>query len=113
LSSGLVTFFFWTFETIAARHRFRHWEKYLDRLRLKRVNPQDEEKAVDKDEKREQEQKAAKPTPLLWEVALAMPVVVIYALARGYMVVEVFMSLRILPLGAYNTVDAGKLIPRW
>jgi hypothetical protein len=108
-----TTFFFWIFETIAARHRFGRWDKYLRWLRLKRVNPRDEEKVVDKDEKREQELRAAKPMPLLWEVVLVMPIVFIYALARGYMVVEVFMSLRILPLGAYNTVNVAALIPHW
>lgn len=108
-----TTFFFWIFETIAARHRFGRWDKYLHWLRLKRVKPQDEERVVNKDEKREQELKAAKPMPLLWEVVLVMPIVFIYALARGYMVVEAFMSLRVLPVGAYNTVNAATLIPHW
>jgi hypothetical protein len=37
-----VTVFFWVFETIAARHRFGRWDKYLTWLRLKTRPPQPE-----------------------------------------------------------------------
>ena len=112
-----TTFVFWTFETIVARHRFGRWDKYLVWLRLKRAAPLDEEKLADgakpedEEEKREREHRAAKPNPMLWEVLMFLPIVAGYVLARGYMIVEVFMSLRMLPLGAYNTVEWADFIP--
>jgi hypothetical protein len=108
-----TTILFWTFETIAARHRFGRWDRHLQWIGLKRAHVEDAGKDVDDEEKRDREQKAAKPTPLLWEVALIMPVIFTYALARTYMIVDIFLSMRVLPLGAYNTVNVASVIPHW
>ena len=47
------------------------------------------------------------------EVGLIFPVVILYAAARGYMVIEGFVSLRDLPLEAYKTVDITQTLPHW
>ena len=96
-----------------ARYRFGRWDKYLIWLRLKAPKTADEEKLEDEEERREREQRAAKPLPLLSEVLLILPIVFLYALARGYMMVEVFVSLRVLPLGAYDSVEVAEMIPHW
>ncbi|KAF2467372.1 uncharacterized protein BDR25DRAFT_235064 [Lindgomyces ingoldianus] len=108
-----VTVLFWAFETIAARHRFGRWDKYLIWLRFKKEAVRDIEGIETEEEKREREMKESRPMPLPWEVALILPLVIIYLLARFYMVVEVFLGLRILPLSVFNTVPYIDLIPHW
>jgi len=126
ISSSLftgVTVAFWIFETIAARHRYGRWDKYLIWLHLKpgqctsegdeeaRKGPrrQDTLKRLDAFE---EEQRKAKPMPF-WEVALMLPVVAFYAAARAYMIVEVFVSLRELPIGVFKTFEMAELLPHW
>jgi hypothetical protein len=60
----------------------------------------------------EQEQRKAKPI-LMWEIMLLAPIVLLYSAARGYMVVEVFVSLREVPAGVYKTFEVAELIPHW
>lgn len=118
ISSSVFTgtvLFYWVFETIAARQRFGRWDKYLIWLRVKKAprwKSRDTEGALDPDDAFEQEQKKSRPI-LWWEVALILPIVLIYVAARVYMIAEVFMSLRKLPLGAYNTVDISQILPHW
>jgi hypothetical protein len=127
LSSALftgVTVAFWIFETIAARQRFGRWDKYLIWLRLKKVpcsqQTEDEEKGlgpvrqdtVKRLDAFEQEQRKAKPLPF-WEVGLMLPVVAVYAAARAYMIIEVFVSLREVPVGVYKTFEVAELLPHW
>lgn len=115
-----TTLFFWVFETIAARHRFGRWDKYLVWLRVKAKPARDARKdgtfarrgTMERQESFEEEQKKAKPI-LIWEVALILPVALVYAAARAYMMVEVFVSLRELPLDAYKTVEIAQLLPHW
>ncbi|KAK3938141.1 hypothetical protein QBC46DRAFT_365702 [Diplogelasinospora grovesii] len=116
ISSSLVTattVFSWVFETVAARHRFGRWDKYLIWMCLQEphqelaagADPEVGVKRTDtlhKLDAFEQEQQKAKPI-LIWEVGLILPIVFLYAAARGYMIVEVFVSLRELPLEAYTT----------
>ena len=64
----------------------------------------DEEGNVDAADAFEEGQKKAKGI-LWWEVGLVCPVVFIYAAARGYMIVEAFVSLQKVPLGVYGTVE--------
>lgn len=126
ISSSLitgVTVAFWVFETVAACHRYGRWDKYLIWLRLKRAtttSAQDEEKAmgpvrqdtVKRLDTFEQEQKKAEPLPF-WEVGLLLPVVFLYSAARTYMIVEVFVSLREVPLGVHTTFEVSALLPHW
>ena len=126
LSSSLIlgaTIFWWVFETIAARHRFGRWDKYLIWLRLKRNVPATEfEPDTERGMKRqdtihrldafESEQKKSKPM-LAWEVGLLMPVVFLYAAARTYMVMEALVGLRKLPVGVFKTFDIAQILPHW
>ncbi|KAF4555531.1 Hypothetical protein D9617_2g054920 [Elsinoe fawcettii] len=126
ISSVIVsatTFFFWVFETVAARQRFGRWDKYLIWMRLKKTHesaPEVEGKGKDctanesiqRQDAFEQEQRQAKPI-LMWEIALILPVVIVYAAARAYMIVEVFVGLREMPLDTYRTVEVAQLLPHW
>jgi hypothetical protein len=118
-----VTVFFWIFETCAARQRFGRWDKYLIWLRLKKTPATlqgDEESTkgptrqdtINRLDAFEQEQRKAKPI-LMWEIALLVPIVLLYSAARGYMIVEVFVSLREVPVGVYRTFEVAELIPHW
>lgn len=124
VSSSVITgatIFFWVFETIAARHRFGRWDKYLIWLRMKKsplklefdtevgVIRQD---TIDRLDAFEREQHKARPI-LFWEVGLILPIVLSYAIARAYMIVEVFASLRKLPAGVFDTFDVADLLPHW
>lgn len=124
ISSSIVTgttVLYWIFETIAARQRFGRWDKYLIWLRLKRPPPQrqiDAEAALARQDTVgrldafEKEQKEAKPI-LRWEVGIIFPVILLYVSARGYMIVEVFFSLRRLPTGAFTTFEVADMLPHW
>ncbi|KAH0562641.1 hypothetical protein GP486_002681 [Trichoglossum hirsutum] len=60
----------------------------------------------------EEEQKNAKPM-LAWEVAIIFFVTIFYATARAYMILEVFISMRKMPLGVYQTVEWIQVLPHW
>ncbi|KAK6524501.1 hypothetical protein TWF281_011408 [Arthrobotrys megalospora] len=128
-----ATVFFWVFETIAARQRFGRWDKYLIWLRLKK--PVEKPPTSDDGETGdaegvlktggvvrqdtifrmdafEEEQKKAKPM-VLWEVGILFPFILLYAAARAYLVVEVFVSLRELPAGVFKTFEVAEVIPHW
>lgn len=124
ISSSLIlgaTVFWWVFETIAARHRFGRWDKYLIWLGLKKRTPApgpDVESGLKRQNTRvrldafETEQKRAKPM-LVWEVGLLMPIVFLYAAARIYMIVEALAGLRELPIGVFETFDIAEIFPHW
>ncbi|KAJ6007001.1 hypothetical protein N7522_005352 [Penicillium canescens] len=124
ISSSIVTaatVLYWIFETIAARQRFGRWDKYLVWLRLKRPTPQQKVDAmatlarqdtVSRLDAFEKEQREAKPI-LGWEIGIIVPVIFLYASARGYMIVEVFVSLRQLPIGAFTTFEVADMLPHW
>lgn len=126
-----VTVFFWVFETIAARQRFGRWDKYWRLVGVKpnkcTGSPEERDRqsgTISKTEtvvrqdtvaqldSFEKEQRHAKPI-LWWEVALLLPIVLMYALARAYMVVEVFVSLRQVPPSVYQTFEIADLLPHW
>ena len=124
ISSSLIfgtTIFWWIFETIAARHRFGRWDKYFVWLGQKKgmlVSEPDIENSVKRRDTRgrldahETEQRNAKPI-LLWEVALLLPVVVLYGVARMYMIVEALAGLRELPVDVFKTFDLAEILPHW
>ncbi|KAF3272477.1 hypothetical protein TWF970_009979 [Orbilia oligospora] len=133
-----ATVFFWVFETIAARQRFGRWDKYLIWLRLKKkpadettptATSQDGETGSDVErapktggvvrqdtilrmDAFEEEMKKAKPI-VFWEVAILFPFILLYVVARAYLIVEVFVSLRELPAGVYKTFEVAEIIPHW
>lgn len=113
----LTTFVWWVLETVAARHRFGRWEKYFIWLGIKSTSTQinDLEKApehLDPDDAFELEQKQSKPM-LWWEAVLSLPIVVAYIAARLYLIIEVGLSLRALPLGAFRAVEMSQFLPHW
>ncbi|KAJ5644781.1 hypothetical protein N7507_010792 [Penicillium longicatenatum] len=124
VSSSIVTgatVLYWIFETIAARQRFGRWDKYLVWLRLKKPPQQQQidaeailarQDTVSRLDAFEKEQRAAKPI-LRWEVAIILPVIVLYVSARAYMVIGVFVSLRRLPIGVFTTFDVANILPHW
>ncbi|KIW27892.1 uncharacterized protein PV07_07590 [Cladophialophora immunda] len=137
-----TTVLFWVFETIAARQRYGRWDKYFILLHLKKPLPRptaDEETGVASettpDETQdasnrdpikpvahqatmerldafEKQQEKAKPI-LVWEVGLIFPVVILYAVSRGYMIIEVFLGLRAMPLEVYETFSIAQILPHW
>lgn len=66
----------------------------------------------DPDDAFEQEQKQSK-LMLWWEVGLSLPIVLAYVVARIYLIVEVGLSLRALPLGAIKAVEMSQMLPHW
>ncbi|CAG8946561.1 unnamed protein product [Penicillium salamii] len=124
ISSSIVTattVLYWIFETIAARQRFGRWDKYLVWLRMKSPPPQQQVDAelalarqdtVTRMDAFEQEQREAKPI-LRWEGLIILPIILLYVSARGYMIVEVFVSLRRLPVGAFTTFEFTDMLPHW
>lgn len=46
-----------------------------------------------------------------WEFIVMNPVTFFYSVARAYIVIEVFVSLRALPPKAFNSVEWSVLIP--
>lgn len=118
LTVTLTTFLWWLLETVAARHRFGRWEKYLLWLRMKKPAPpvavtqKQIAEAQNSDDSFELEQKQSKPM-LWWEAGLSLPIVLAYIIARMYLIVEVGLSLRALPLGAYKAVEMAQILPHW
>ena len=124
VSSSIVTgaaVLYWIFETIAARQRFGRWDKDLIWLQLKKPPSKletDAETAVDRQDTVdcldafEKEQMRARPF-LKWEVGFILPIVLLYVSTWGYMIVGVFVSLRALPLGVYETFDLADIPPHW
>ena len=124
VSSSIVTgttVLYWIFETIAARQRFGRWDKYLIWLRLKKPQPQRQsdveailahQDTVSRLDGFEKEQRGAKHI-LLWEFGIILPIIFLYVIARGYMIVEVFVSLRRLPTGAFTTFKVADMFPHW
>lgn len=48
-----------------------------------------------------------------WELVIVSPVTFVYTLARTYIVVEVFVSLRSLPSGAFDSVNWSLYVPHF
>jgi hypothetical protein len=60
----------------------------------------------------EKEQREAKPI-LRWEVGIILPIIFMYVSAWGYMIVDVFVGLRRLPIGAFTTFEVTDMLPHW
>ncbi len=44
---------------------------------------------------------------------MIFPVVILYAISRGYMIIEVFLGLRDLPLEVYQSFTIAQIVPHW
>ena len=94
---------FWACETYQDGCRLGRWQRWYARLCPEKARVA----TMNSTEKGERE-KLFIP---MWEVVIMTPVSLIYALGRTYIVVEIFLSQRSLPVGAFDTVQWTNFIP--
>ncbi len=93
-------------ETYQDGHRLGRWDRWYVKLFPKKSGGLQRMNTM---EKRRREQEFIP----LWEVIIMSPVTMMYTLARVYIVVEVFVSLRSLPVGAFDSVQWSDFIPHF
>ena len=122
VSSSLMTgtlLFLWVYEVVGRSYRLGRTDRCLVRLKLKKGRPvqveeENEDREVQEARKQEEEDRiSATRRPGAVEATFVVCIVVIYLGARGYMLVEMLVALRCLPLGAFNTVEWADVIPHW
>ena len=101
-----TTFVFLACETYQDGHRLGRWERWYVKLFPKQSGGM---QRIDTMEKRRRE----KDFIPVWEVIIMSPVSMVYFLARTYIVVEVFVSLRSLPSGAFDSVQWSDFVPHF
>jgi len=94
---------FWACETYQDGVRLRRWERWYAKLAPGKARVA----TMSSLEKGERE-KLFIP---VWEVIIMTPVSLIYSLGRTYIVIEIFLSQRSLPIGAFDTVNWTDFIP--
>lgn len=97
---------FWVCETIQDGFRVHRWERWYKRMFPKKAD------IVMRRQATPEERQKALFIPV-WEVIVMLPVTLIYSLARTYIVVEIFSSLRSLPQGAFASVEWSSFIPHF
>ncbi|KAL8888800.1 MAG: hypothetical protein Q9215_003827 [Flavoplaca cf. flavocitrina] len=104
IAISACAFIFWVCETYQDGHRLGRWERWYAKLfhgdRNGRINTM------------EKIRRNRRFIPV-WEVILMTPVTVVYTVARTYIVVEVFLSQRSLPVGAFDTVQWSEFVPHF
>ena len=100
----MTTFIFLACETYQDGHRLGRWERWYIKLFPKRSGGLHRMNTM---EKRMREREFIP----MWEVIIMSPVTMVYTIARTYIVVEVFVSLRSLPVGAFDSVQWSNYIP--
>lgn len=101
-----TTFIFLACETYQDGHRLGRWQRWY--LKIFPKNPVHLAR-VDTMEKKRREMEFIP----FWEVVVMSPVTFMYTLARTYIVAEVFVSLRSLPGGAFDSVNWSLYIPHF
>ena len=101
-----TTFIFLACETYQDGHRVGRWSRWY--LKLFPKNPVHIAR-VDTMEKRRREMEFIP----FWEFVIMSPVTFVYTVARTYIVIEVFVSLRSLPSGAFDSVQWSNFIPHF
>ena len=101
-----TTFIFLVCETYQDGHRLGRWRRWY--LRMFPKNPAHLAR-VDTMEKKRRETEFIP----FWEFVVMSPVTFVYTLARTYIVAEVFVSLRSLPSGAFDSVQWSLYIPHF
>jgi len=101
------TFLYWVFETAAAWHRVRRWQRWCNSLFYSKSICMERNARLDNKPVKEH----TAVLPLWWELALISPLWVIYTSARIYLIVEVFMGLRITPVSAFESVRWADYVP--
>ncbi|KAI9714773.1 MAG: hypothetical protein M1820_000062 [Bogoriella megaspora] len=94
------TFTFWALETIAVWYRYGRGRSSGDLLSM-RAREQREIEA----------QRPNKELPLVAEFWSILPLAVIYAFGRGYLLIEAFAGLRALEESAYISVNWAEIMP--
>lgn len=101
---GACAFIFWVCETYQDGHRLGRWERWAAKMSKSgkdgRINTM------------EKERRSRRFIPV-WEVIVMTPVTVVYTVARTYIVIEIFLSQRSLPIGAFDTVEWSQFIPHF
>ena len=95
----------WICETYQDGHRVGRWRRWHNKLFP-------ESHRVATMSSMEKAERAAVFIPV-WEVAVMIPVTMIYTLARTYIMVEIFLSQRALPTRAFDTVQWTDFIPHY
>ena len=109
-ASSIVIFasakIFWICETIQDGRRTKRWQNWHKALFPQRAP----NLAAVMDA-----EKVAKEEPFipLWEVCIMTPVTFLYSAARTYIMVEIFLSQRALPAGAFLSVQWSNFIPHY
>ncbi len=99
-------FIFWLCETYQDGHRLGRWERWGAKLANK-FSKSDKDGRINTMEKARRNRRFIP----VWEVVIMTPVTVVYTVARTYIVIEVFLSQRSLPVGAFDTVEWSQFIP--
>jgi hypothetical protein len=120
-SSILVgtTVVFWLVESLAQAHRTGYLRKIVLRVfRMRAVESSPDSKVEapktslpDRDTTVGEDAFIPIELPLKWEFWGIFPLALVYALARGYILVEAFLGLRSLPVSAYLSVQWLSLLP--
>jgi hypothetical protein len=64
-----------------------------------------------RDVEKDEEAWAPKQLPLVWEFWSILPIALIYATARAYILIEPLLGLRSMQAGAFDTVDWMAFLP--
>lgn len=102
-STALV---FWICETYQDGVRLRRWERWY-----KSILPSRADRAYPQRSSNE-----ARKKPLfvpVWEIVVMTPVTILYSLARSYIIIEIFLSQRSQPKGAFDTVEWTRFLPHF
>ena len=102
----VTTAIFLACETYQDGHRLGRWDRWYIKLFPKK---QGAIRRMNTMERRMREQEFIP----MWEMIVMSPVTFVYTLARTYIVVEVFVSLRSLPNGAFYSVQWSDFIPHF
>ena len=104
ITIGACAFIFWVCETYQDGHRLGRWERWYAKLfhdgKDGRINTM------------EKARRNRRFIPV-WEVIVMTPVTIVYTVARSYIVIEVFLSQRSLPIGAFDTVQWSEFVPHF
>ncbi|EHK45897.1 hypothetical protein TRIATDRAFT_39935 [Trichoderma atroviride IMI 206040] len=102
-----TTALFWVLEAGAILQRYGSDQKIWTRMLRKEDKKSDQQRDLEKEE----EAWAPKQLPLVWEFWSILPIALIYATARAYILVEPLLGLRSMQAGAFDTVDWMAFIP--
>ncbi|KAL8713360.1 MAG: hypothetical protein Q9220_002559 [cf. Caloplaca sp. 1 TL-2023] len=104
IAIGACAFIFWVCETYQDGHRLGRWERWYAQI-----------VTSEKDGRINTMEKARRNRRFIpvWEVFIMTPVTLVYTVARTYIVIEVFLSQRSLPVGAFQSVQWSEFVPHF